>query len=199
MKTDKNKNVLIGALVLILILVLGMWYVTHRTSTEEMQIPTNSTATTTATTSATTPSVTKPVTSKTGTSKSGTGSTGTTAHPIVAPRIISFEPAAGTPGTSIAIKGTNFDSTTNYIYFGTPGGRHHPDGTPDNLIATVGSSNGTSVSFTVPTSGPSGLLCDAQNHCVAISSIRLAPGTYPVTVRTKAGTSNTAIFTVPNY
>ena len=112
------------------------------------------------------------------------------------PKIQKFEPAAATVGSTIVITGTGFDRTTNYITFGTSQGRHHPDGTADNVIATEASADGKTLTFVVPSSGPSGLLCDLTNHCVGISSVRIVPGTYPVTVQDKNGTSPIDTFTV---
>lgn len=111
-----------------------------------------------------------------------------------APHITKFLPASGTPGTPITIVGTGFSKTQNYIMFGTSAGRHHLDGSPDNQIAVVGSPDGKSLTFTVPASGPSGQLCDNQNQCVAISSIALSSGNYPVTVRTNNKVSNMDLF-----
>ncbi len=96
----------------------------------------------------------------------------------------------------MTIKGTNFDRTTNYITFGTSGGRHRADGTADNVIAVVGSADGKTLVFTVPTSGPSGILCDANKSCIAVSAMRVTPGVYPVSVKNKNGTSNIESYTV---
>ncbi len=114
----------------------------------------------------------------------------------IAPKIAKFEPPAATVGTTVTIFGTGFDSTTNYITFGTSQGRHHPDGTADNVIATAGSVDGKTLTFTVPSSSASGLLCDSSNHCVGISAMRIVPGNYPVTVNNKNGTSAVAVFSV---
>jgi hypothetical protein len=150
---------------------------------------------TTSTESATSTQTENPVTSKP-TSKPGTQTTGHTPATGVAPKIVKFEPAAATVGTTVTIFGTGFDSATNYVTFGTSQGRHHPDGTADNVIAATGSVDGKTVTFTVPSSSASGLLCDSMNHCVGVSAMRILPGNYPVTVKNKNGTSAIAIFSV---
>lgn len=119
-----------------------------------------------------------------------------TPAPTGLPHIAFFAPAAGTVGTTVMIQGTGFDKTTNYILFGTSNDRHRADGTPDNQIAVLPSPDGKTITFTVPASGPSGILCDSNNHCVAISAIATVPGNYPVQVRTKNGLSNIDLFVV---
>jgi hypothetical protein len=72
------------------------------------------------------------------------GSVGNVGQPVV----YSMSPQTAAPGTVVTLTGTNFDANTNYITWGTAGTRHRPDGTPDNVIATVGSQNGTTLTFT---------------------------------------------------
>jgi hypothetical protein len=112
------------------------------------------------------------------------------------PKIAKFEPGAATVGTTITITGTGFSPTTNYITFGTSQGRHHQDGTADNVIATQGSKDGKTLTFVVPSSSASGLLCDANNQCIGVSAMRIVPGNYPVTVENKYGASEADTFTV---
>jgi hypothetical protein len=150
---------------------------------------------TTSTTGATSTQAGNIVTQKV-TSKVGTQTTAHTSATGVAPKIAKFEPAAATVGTTVTILGTGFDVTTNYVTFGTSQGRHHTDGTADNVIAAVGSADGKTLTFTVPSSSASGLLCDSMNHCVGISAMRILPGNYPVTIKNKNGTSAIAIFSV---
>jgi plastocyanin len=114
----------------------------------------------------------------------------------VSPKITKFEPAAATVGTTVTIIGTGFDSKINYITFGTYAGRHHQDGTAGNVIATQGSADGKTLTFVVPASSASGLLCDSTNHCIGVSAMRITPGNYPVTIQNKNGTSAVDTFTV---
>jgi hypothetical protein len=113
----------------------------------------------------------------------------------LAPKITSLAPASGPIGSTVTIKGSGFDAKANAILFGPSGGRHHIDGTPDNQIASVGSPDGKTLTFTVPTAGPSGQLCDQYKHCIAVSAIRVLFGPYDVSVMNKNGTSNKAVFT----
>ncbi|HEV7121687.1 MAG TPA: IPT/TIG domain-containing protein [Candidatus Paceibacterota bacterium] len=177
-----SKNSFIILVIVIIIVLAGIaLYATHQNASSSGAV-----ATTTASGAVQTGS--------TGTTGSGgmTHTGGTT--PVPAPHITKFLPPAGTPGTSVTIIGTGFSKTENYVMFGPTADHHHIDGSPDNQIAKVGSPDGTSITFTVPASGPSGQLCDVQNHCVAISSILLTPGNYPVRVRTQGGLSNSDLF-----
>ncbi len=121
-----------------------------------------------------------------------------TTHPKVtgAPSITSLDPSSATVGSTVTIHGTGFSATSNAILFGKTMNSFHRDGTPANQIAAVASTDGATLSFVVPNSGPSGILCDSSNHCIAVSAMRIIAGTYPVTVRNAAGTSNTATLTV---
>jgi hypothetical protein len=181
---------LLGGIAIILIVGIGVWLAGRNTAqaptiqnvstTTTAQLPTGAPASTkTTVTTGTTP--TKPVPVKT---------------IAPAPKISSFEPPAATVSSNVTIIGTGFDTSRNAILFGTSGGRHHPDGSPDNQIAVIASPDGKTLSFTVPNSGPSGLLCDANNHCVGISALRIIPGQYPVVVSNRYGVSKSALFTV---
>lgn len=120
-----------------------------------------------------------------------------TTTPTPTPYISSLSPLTGKVGTVVTINGLGFDSIINWIAFGTSTGSHHIDGTPANVINNkAASTDGKILTFTVPTSGPSGIICSATNHCVAISAIRILPGVYPVTVQNANGKSNTMQFTV---
>ena len=114
----------------------------------------------------------------------------------VAPSITQLEPTSAAVGTTITIYGTGFDSSTNYITFGTSQGWHRSNGLADNVIATEGSADGKTLTFTVPSSSASGMLCDVTNHCIEVSPARITPGNYPVTVKNKNGTSIISTFTV---
>lgn len=109
---------------------------------------------------------------------------------------ITLSPTSGLAGTKVTVTGQGFTPTGNLIAFGDFGGRHHPDGTGDNVIASVSSADGTHLTFTVPASGPSGILCDSANNCIGVTAIKLAPGNYNVLVSNANGASNVAVFTL---
>jgi hypothetical protein len=186
----KNLYLLGGIAVVALVLIgLGSWYLNQSNSASAPTI-----STTAATSTAQQPSVAKSKTkSNTTHTTTTTTTTVTTTNP---PKILLFAQPSAAPGLSVTIVGTGFDATQNAILFGPSGGRHRPDGSPDNQIATVGSPDGKTLSFTVPTSGPSGMLCDSTNHCVAVSAIRIIPGQYAVIVKNRNGESNSSAFTV---
>ncbi len=192
-----NQTVLLSTAGVLLVIVGGLWYLTHQpvpypeseslaTTTAELTATTSTGTTQTPTQNRTGGTATTPVQHTT----AGTGSTA----PAVTPKITEFVPAAGSAGTQITIKGSGFSTVSNTITFGTSAGRHRADGTADNVIATVASPDGKTLTFTVPSSGASGYLCDTSNHCVAISAMLLSPGKYPVTVHTKYGVSNIELF-----
>jgi hypothetical protein len=112
------------------------------------------------------------------------------------PDIISFSPSSATVGSTVTIEGVNFSRTANYIMFGVSAGRHFKDGSPDTQIAIVPSTNGNKLTFTVPTTGPSGLLCGTNGTCSEVTGARITPGSYPISVRSANGTSVEATFTV---
>jgi hypothetical protein len=108
--------------------------------------------------------------------------------------IDSLQPAQGPAGTSIVVNGSGFAGDDNQITFGPASNLHHPDGTPGNVVAHLGSADGTTLRFTVPRTGPSGILCDESARCVGISASLLQPGGYDVTVINASGTSNAVTF-----
>lgn len=110
--------------------------------------------------------------------------------------IAKLSPASAKTGATVTITGQGFAKTGNHIMFGDSGGRHHPDGTSDNTITTADSQDGTTLTFTVPSSGPSGVLCDSSNHCIGVTAIRLLPGSFNVVVANSNGTSTPVKFTV---
>ncbi|HZS42898.1 MAG TPA: IPT/TIG domain-containing protein [Candidatus Paceibacterota bacterium] len=127
---------------------------------------------------------------------STTTSTTTVITTTSKPQINSLNPSSGSAGTEVTISGLNFDRNSNQITFGSSNGRHHPDGSADNVIANVGSADGKTLTFTVPASGPSGILCSSAGSCIGISALRLTSGTYPVSVINKNGTSNVVQFSL---
>lgn len=114
----------------------------------------------------------------------------------VQPEIVSLTPTQGPSQTIVTIKGRGFDAAENLISFGTSSGRHHIDGSAENVIAHASSTDGTTLVFSVPAAGPSGIICSETGRCIAISAILLSPGTYPVSVSNKNGVSNSAVFTL---
>ncbi len=191
-RMKKDTYLLIGiAVIAVLLIAAGSWYMSTTQSLSLNSIISSTAPGPTSTASNPSPAAEPPM--------PPTPAPHPTPSPTpssAAPRITNFEPVSGIVGSTITIIGSGFDRTTNYIYFGTSGGRHHPDGSPDNQIAISASPNGKSVTFVVPSAGPSGILCDVTNHCVGISAVRIIPGNYPVTVRTSNGMSAPATFTV---
>src|SRR5581483_9070995 len=118
----------------------------------------------------------------------------TSTAPVAAPTITNIVPSSGPAGTLITIHGTGFAASSNFILFGDTNGRHHLDGSPDNSHANAPSPDGKTLTFQVPNTGPSGILCDGSNHCVGISAILLSAGSYKVEVQNANGTSNAVIF-----
>jgi hypothetical protein len=186
---------IIGGIAAFVLIGIGLWFMNQKAA---VPAPSAQTTQTAATTSVTTkPTSAKSTTKLPGaTTKTVVVTTTTTFLTGPTPQIISYAPASAPIGGTVTVTGTGFDATTNYVLFGTSGGRHHPDGTADNMIALVSSPNGKNLKFVVPTSGPSGLLCDVDNHCVGVSAIRITPGVYPIAVRTKNGVSNSTSLTV---
>lgn len=172
----------------VLVIALGtIWYMTNKAG----EVPvTGETATTTAqgTISG------KPAMGVKGTT-SGSATGGTVAGDM-RPKITSIAPSSGKAGTVAAIKGSNFDAKTNVITFGPSKGLHHRDGTADNQIESLPSSDGKTLTFTVPQNGPNGELCDQSNKCITYSTDHIKAGTYAVTVFNQNGLSNEMMFTV---
>ena len=141
--------------------------------------------------------LTNPATQSATTSPSSTPS-GIRPPPVtqVSLKIFKLSPSAGPVGTTVTVTGQGFTKTGNQIYFGQGMGRHRPDGTQDNMIATVDSPGGTTLTFIIPQTGPSGILCDSQNRCIAVTAIRRLPGTYQMAIENKNGASNTVTFTI---
>ncbi|MDR3642197.1 MAG: hypothetical protein P4L74_01045 [Candidatus Doudnabacteria bacterium] len=110
--------------------------------------------------------------------------------------LASMAPGSGSVGTKVTINGYGFTPGGNQISFGDFGGRYRKDGTADNIIATASSTDGTTLNFMVPASGPSGILCDSGNKCAAVAAIRRTPGNYNVSVTNSNGSSNMLVFTI---
>lgn len=100
--------------------------------------------------------------------------------PTSAPYIQSLYPSSGAVGTTITISGYGFTNNST-VYFG------------GSSFANTYSSNGTSLSFTVPQylspNCQPGMLC-------ALWVRQVTPGTYPIYIQNQNGTSNTVNFTV---
>lgn len=96
--------------------------------------------------------------------------------------ITSITPSTGRVGTQIAIQGSGFSLYDNAVHFGSGGTMHVP------------SYNGTTIYYTVPQYlSP----CDLSQSTVCPMYLQLVtPGTYPISVTTGSGTSNTQNFTV---
>jgi hypothetical protein len=116
--------------------------------------------------------------------------------PVVGKVQITISPTSGPVGTKVTITGQGFTPTGNLLIFGDPGTRFHPDHSAENIIGNLNSANGTTLTFTVPTSNPSGSLCDSNNNCVMIAATRRLPGDYNVSITNSNGTSNITPFTI---
>src|SRR5581483_5610748 len=111
-----------------------------------------------------------------------------------APVLEALEPASGPAGIEVVIRGRAFAGGNNLITFGPSMGLHHPDGAPGNLVARSGSDDSTTLRFVVPSSGPSGVLCDDAGNCIGVTSTLPVPGSYEVTVINSNGASNSLRF-----
>jgi hypothetical protein len=94
------------------------------------------------------------------------------------PTISSISPTSGALGTVVTITGSNFSTSSNSINFANV----------NNVQTNVVSQNNQTIQFTIPATP-----CSQGYYC---AQTILAPGTYPLTVTTSAGTSNTVYFTV---
>lgn len=98
-----------------------------------------------------------------------------------APTISNILPATGVVGTQVSIVGSGFTTTDNTINFG------------DNTVITgLSSSNGTTLSFTVPSSTHPACL---DLGC-KIATVPITAGAYNVSVTNKNGTSGSIVFRV---
>jgi hypothetical protein len=173
----------------VLVVALGaIWYMTKKVS----DVPVTEVATST-------PATGSAQTTTKGTPARGTTSvttTTTTTTTDTRPKITSITPSSGKANTVAMIKGANFDAKTNVVTFGPSKGLHHQDGTPDNQIESLPSSDGKTLTFSVPVSAPSGSLCDQNNVCKVYGTDNTKAGTYMVTVVNQNGLSNEMPFTV---
>jgi hypothetical protein len=94
--------------------------------------------------------------------------------------ISSIDPAAGTVGTSVTLKGSGF-AQTNTVNFGY------------GAIPNVASADGVSLTFSVP-GGINPPCYYSKPQCLMPSRI-IEPGMYPVSVTNENGTSNEMKFT----
>ena len=99
-----------------------------------------------------------------------------------APTIVAVEPAAGSVGMTVTIRGDGFTPTDNAVYFGR------------GYVPQLGSPDGVTLVFVVPDSlNPPCLF--ASPPC-RVPSLATPPGTYEVAVANGNGVSNRAAFTV---
>lgn len=94
------------------------------------------------------------------------------------PTITNISPMSGPSGTVVTITGSNFSTSSNSINFANI----------NNVQTNVVSQNNQTIQFTIPATP-----CSQGYYC---AQTVLALGTYPLTVTTSAGTSNTVYFTV---
>lgn len=184
------KNNYAWAIIVLVLIVAGgaIWFMTDSLN----KVPANTATITTGTNAGT------GTTHTTTTVKKGTATGSGTASTDIRPKITSLMPAQGKPAAVAQVKGMNFDSTTNVITFGPSMGLHRKDGSADNEVATIASSDGMTLSFSVPTAIESGELCDQSNVCKTYGPKGITAGTYMVTVVNKNGVSNEMPFTVTN-
>jgi hypothetical protein len=100
------------------------------------------------------------------------------------PQIVQLSPTSGLVGTVVTVSGSGFTSSGNHVV------------TSNGFAwANVGSSNGSALSFTVPSSA--GVYCPTggQVACPMVME-QIAAGTYLLDVVNANGTSNQASFTV---
>lgn len=104
--------------------------------------------------------------------------------------VASIAPESGVVGTKVTIKGSGFTKTDNRVNFAQLSGDVIG---LENVAATVGSNDGTTLVFEVP----DGMApyCPPGNYCPAVF-YEVLPATYRVTVTNERGTSNATIFTV---
>lgn len=104
------------------------------------------------------------------------------------PVLSSLSMSSGAVGTVVTIYGSGFDSSNNTISFG------------DQKFTSIPSYNGTAIAFTVPqiynqTYNNNQYCAYPYSNCNNNSGYNNA-GTYPVSVTTNRGTSNSLLFTV---
>lgn len=110
-------------------------------------------------------------------------------------QLIGLVPSAGPPTTEVAITGRGLSIDANLITFGPTNGLKHLDGTPANVVARSGAQDGI-LTFTVPATGPSGILCNDDGRCIGVTASRLSPGDYDVVALNASGASNSLSFTL---
>ncbi len=117
-----------------------------------------------------------------GGSSSASVSVTVNAAPVVTPTpaITSLTPASGTVGTAVTVIGSGFASTGNLVDFA------------GSQVATVNSTNGTSLSFVVPSVYPPSCTSTACSE----AAVLIQPGTYSISVVSNGKTSNSLSFVV---
>ena len=113
-----------------------------------------------------------------------------------APTISSISPTSGRVGTQVTIYGRGFN--TNIVCFAYPCVNNNSSSNTINLgmsiIPNVYSSDGTSLTFTIPAYTNSA--CQYSSPACVIPQYQIIPGTYPVFVTNTNGTSNVSSFSV---
>lgn len=104
------------------------------------------------------------------------------------PAISALSPVSAAVGTQVTITGSGFTSTGNKIKFGDLNTELNPS------YSLNSTNNGTTLTFTVPTSRY--YACSAGNPPCLVAQYLTPPGVYPVSVTNANGTSNTVNFTV---
>ncbi len=123
------------------------------------------------------------VTNYGGTSNSVQFTVTTSSIQATTPTLSALSPTSGAIGTSVTLTGTRFSATSNTINFGS-----------NNVIRNIASTNGTSLTFTVPAyTSPACLY--ATPACVQRPG-EITAGAYAVSVTNSGGTSNSVQFAV---
>ncbi|MEK7650731.1 MAG: peptidoglycan-binding protein [Patescibacteria group bacterium] len=104
------------------------------------------------------------------------------------PAISALSPASAAVGAQVTITGSGFTSSGNKIKFGDLNTELNPS------YSLNSTNNGTTLTFTVPTSRY--YACSAGNPPCLVAQYLTPPGVYPVSVTNANGTSNTVNFTV---
>jgi len=111
----------------------------------------------------------------------------------ISPVIYSISPLYGSVGTQVTIYGTGFISNGCTAYYcGNNGITTNTINFGGSVIQNVYSYNGTSLTFTVPSSLNT---CYSGQYCIQMYA-PVNPGTYPVSVTNINGTSNSVNFIV---
>jgi len=112
-----------------------------------------------------------------------------TSGATAAPVISQLTPSSGAVGSVVTITGNGFTPTGNKITFGSLGTQYNP-------AYSVNSTDGSTLSFTVPSSDYHA--CQASTPPCYIANNFTQLGSYPVSVTNANGTSNSVNFNVTN-